>query len=96
MTRVLLTPFVILGLLFLPSCSSAREFQADANCERIKKLANEKYLKATDKEINSTLRARQIAGLSWLYYIVQEGDCFSSVEVEEARSAIDAIISSNK
>jgi len=93
MSRVFLTPFVIAGLLFLPSCSSssnpADKPQAKTECEVIQ----EKSLELAAKAENEPLwRSKQRDYLTWFNYIIQESDCFSSEIVAQAKSNMAVVL----
>ena len=95
MLRAYLTPFVIAGLLFLPSCSSSTlpsdEPQAKTECEVIQEISIEKANKMKEA-LNSSIVIQQQAALTYLYYVVEESKCFSSEAVASAKANIALLL----
>jgi hypothetical protein len=86
---------LLLAVSLLSGCSSspkpADKPLAKTECEIVAEKAVEKSkvlkdLQAANKDNNNR------ALLSWLYYIVEESDCFSSEIVSEAKAGIAVIL----
>jgi len=86
---------LVLLVSLLSGCSSspkpADKPQAKTECEIVVEKATEKAnllkeLQAAKKDNNNR------ALLSWLYYIVEESNCFSSEIVSEAKAGIAVIL----
>ena len=73
MPRLFLTPFVIAGLLFLPSCSS-EEYIDSSDCNNIRGEFIE-LSKKFNTEID--IDRKKIAALTYIYYGLGNEECFS-------------------
>ena len=97
MPRVFLTPFVIAGLLLLPSCSSAQEPadkpQVKSECDEVK----EKYEDFNElaNKYPSYSSEYKVLYLAKHYYLLENNSCFSSVEIATTKAAIDVYNSQN-
>jgi hypothetical protein len=95
MPKLFLTPFVIAGLLFLPSCSNSQEPkpsetpQAKSECSEVKETYDN-FGKGISSQDNN-LKARQLTSLVQNYYLLENTKCFTSVEIAFARATIDLI-----
>ena len=95
MPRAFLTPFVIAGLLFLPSCSSAQEPadkpQVKSECDEVKKIYDE-FKELLNKTESGSQSYRKIY-LTRAYYLLENPKCFTAVQIAAARA--DVIIATS-
>ncbi len=97
MRRGYLTPLVIAGLLFLPSCSSAQEQkpvktpQAKSKCDEAKE-SDESFDKLLAK-IGQGEPSYRVYYLTRMYHRLETKECFTAVEIATARAAIDIVTS---
>ena len=92
MPKLFLTPLVVAGILFLPSCSSspepADEPQAKTECE----IANDKASELMDKaSVVLKTEGRDAAEgsyLFWAFYTLEKSECFSPEIVAGAKTLI--------
>ena len=95
MPRLFLTPFVIAGLLFLPSCSSAKEPKpvetpkAKSKCDEARE--SDKSFDKLLAEIGKSNRNYRVYFLTQQYHKLETKECFTAVEIATARAAIDII-----
>ena len=100
MPKLFLTPFVIAGLLFLPSCSSDtppsgnQTAQDKSECDDVKKTFNE-FSDALSKSPQNADGYRVIY-LTQQYYLLEKQECFTAVQIASARAGIDLITSKLK
>jgi len=103
MSRLFLTPFVIAGLLFLPSCSSDNSGvqplkpivepkpnqteQAKSECDKVKEIYDG-YTKEFS-EPTATRNIKRIIILTQKYYLLENKECFTAEQIAEAKAAID-------
>ena len=115
MRKALLIPFIIVGLLFLPSCGSCELTVAGTGWQCTDKKPKEdsndnesgsvKFCGFTVMEVNDLWykvdrnldtpdnRARY---LTYLYYIAENSDCFSSLVLAQAKTAVGQTILANQ
>ena len=92
MPRLFLTPFVIAGLLLLPSCSSPvsseqnSKTSQETDCLEVKKTYEDfsNILKKTARATDSY----RITYLIQQYYVLENTECFSSLEIATAKGGI--------
>ena len=100
MPRLFLTPFVIAGLLFLPSCSSA-EAKACVSAEKAyaefeaetKKAYKQREIsiKASDWDSSKNYLARALKYELWTQkVIVNNPSCFTAAQVVIAQSFVES------
>jgi hypothetical protein len=100
MPRAFLTPFVIVGLLFLPSCSSAGEpkvnssEQAKSECEEVKKTYDD-FSQQLKKSQNGSDGYRLVF-LIQQHYLLEKQECFTSLQIATAKASIDLVIAKLK
>lgn len=98
MPRLFLTPFVIAGLLFLPSCSSDKEPKpiktplAKSKCDEAKE-SNKSFSKLL-AEVGKGNPNYRLYFLTQQYHKLETKECFTAEEIAAARAAIDIV--SNK
>jgi len=95
MPRAFLTPFVIAGLLFLPSCSSVKEpkanqtEQAKSECDEVK----ETYT-SFSKVLKQSPKGTELYRLTYLiqqYYLLEKQECFTAEQIATAKASIDFV-----
>lgn len=95
MPRLFLTPFVIAGLLFLPSCSSDKEpkanqtEQAKSECDEVRETYYNfsKVLQQTPKNTDGY----RATFLIQQYYLLEKKECFTAVQIASAKASIDLV-----
>jgi hypothetical protein len=89
MPKIFLTPFLIAGLLLLPSCSSSPEPadkpQVKSECDEVKKIY-EDFSGVLQKE-QSTVTYRKLY-LTRAYYLLENPQCFTSAQIAAAKAEI--------
>ena len=90
--KTLLAPLALVGLLFLPSCSSSAEPadkpQAQTECEiAIEKSAELINKVEADTQSGGPVNAK-VSLLTWAFYTLEKKECFSSETVAQAQTAI--------
>ena len=90
MSKALLTPFVIAGLLLLSSCSSAQEPadkpQVKSGCDEVKKIYDDFGVVMREKENGAA--GYRLTYITRAYYLLENPKCFTSVEIATARAQI--------
>jgi len=93
MPRVFLTPLVIAGLLFLPSCSSAQEPadkpQVKSECDEVKETYDN-----FSKALRESGQGSDLYRLTYLiqqYYLLEKQECFTAVQIATAKAGIDLV-----
>lgn len=95
MPRVFLTPFVLVGLLFLTSCSSSQEpkpdklEQAKSKCDEAKET-NKSYSEVLSK-ITQGDRGYRLTFLMQQYHMLETKECFTAAQIASAKALIDII-----
>jgi hypothetical protein len=84
MNRALLTPFVIAGLLLLPSCSSGENVENSA-CDDIRTRFAE--LAAEAKTIVDYDK-KKLANLTGIYYGLENEECFNTETIAILKAAL--------
>ena len=95
MPRLFITPFVIAGLLFLPSCSSDKEpkanptEQAKSECDEVKETYSgfSNVLKQTPKDAEGY----RATFLIQQYFLLEKQECFTALEIAGAKASIDIV-----
>ncbi len=90
--KLILAPLIIMGLLFLTSCSSSskpiNEPQAKTECD----IASEKSIELMDKasEVMNTEGRDAAKGsyLYWAFFTLEKSECFSPEVVAAAKTMI--------
>ena len=97
MRKALLIPFIIAGLLFLPSCSSKDSNDKESGsikfCGFTVMEASDLWSKVDRNLDTPDNRARY---LTYLYYIGENSDCFSSLVLAQAKTAVGQTILANE
>jgi hypothetical protein len=57
----------------------------------VQETANDKFLKYEAAKTSQPIVTQQ-AALVWLYYIIEESDCFTSSDISAAKANIDLIL----
>jgi len=105
MPRLFLTPFVIAGLLFLPSCSSDNSGvqplkpivepkpnqteQAKSECDEVKETYDS-YSKAL-RESGQGSNLYRLTYLIQQYYLLEKQECFTAEQIATAKASIDFV-----
>jgi len=95
MPKLFLTPFVIAGLLFLPSCSGDKEpkanqtEQAKSECDEVKETYTSfsKVLKQSPKGAEGY----RLTYLIQQYYLLEKQECFTALEIASAKASIEIV-----
>ena len=91
MQKVFLTPFLVLSLLLLPSCSSGSKSVSNTeekvDCEQIKTYYKDNLNASKYQDKNST--QYKLLFLAAQYYLLENTQCFTAAEIATARAAID-------
>ena len=87
MPRVFLTPLVIAGLLFLPSCSSGENVENVENsaCDDVRARFAE--LAAEGKSIVD-YNKKKLANLTGIYYGLENEECFDTETIDILKAAL--------